>query len=76
MLDEVNGQKFLVKLQNETIYELRAEIDQMSKETNINKLQNKTADELRNAGKNFILLRIELLKVIQILFYLIFQINT
>jgi hypothetical protein len=33
-----------VKLQNETIHELRAEIDQMHKETN--KLQNITADEL------------------------------
>jgi hypothetical protein len=51
MLDEANDQSAFVKLQNKTIHELRAQIDQFSKEAN--KLQNKSAEELGNAGCNF-----------------------
>jgi hypothetical protein len=47
MLDDTNGLKGLVKLQNETIHILRAEIDQMSKGAI---MENKTSDELGNAG--------------------------
>jgi hypothetical protein len=34
MLDWANGQKALVKLQNETIHELRAEIERQAEEVN------------------------------------------
>jgi hypothetical protein len=34
LLDETNGQKALVKLQNETIHELRAKIEQQAEVVN------------------------------------------